>query len=194
MGGRFEDSFAIGDLPTNDELGLLEEEEEDDTETDLRRPSRRKQQQQQRAAKQQQQSPPESANTGDVVVEGIGQGDAVSTHGRWVVVLVLCLSAAGMAFTTFSYIAKTERDEFEATVSCIYCATAASVNRVHVFLYLLDACLTFFACVVSHSHILSNHRLDPLVENWYTPPSNKCNKRFPSCAVRPHRARRLSRP
>ena len=108
--GKFDDSFGIGDLPTNDELGLVEEEE--DSEHEQAPTSRRK-----RSSATPPSPPAATQPSSSPVVEGMAHHhDAVSTHGRWIVVLVLCLSAAGMGVTTFRYIARTEREEFEATV------------------------------------------------------------------------------
>lgn len=108
--GKFDDSFAIGDLlPTDDELELIEEESEH---VELNRRGRGN-----RSAKTMvNNNNSNNNNTTEEASEAIVD-EALAIHGRWVVVLVLCLSAAGMAFITFSYIARNERDEFEATVS-----------------------------------------------------------------------------
>lgn len=119
--GKFDDSFGIGDLlPTNYELGLVEEDD-DDSEVNIpeQQPDTRRKRPPKpssvNSSPQQQQQPPQAEAP---VVEGIEHDhDVVSIHGRWFVVLVLCLSAAGMGYVTFSYIARNEREEFEATVS-----------------------------------------------------------------------------
>ena len=101
---NFENSISILDLPTDDELFL---EADDGAEAGALQNSRRK--------KMKRRS-----SLGDIIETPLDEDvkeTAVSAHGRWVVILVLCLCAGGVAFTTFTYIARTERDEFEATVS-----------------------------------------------------------------------------
>ena len=121
--GKFDDSFGIGDLPTNYELGLVEEDDEDSIEVPEQQPDTVRRKRPPKPAsvnssspqKQQQQQQPAAPSQ---VVEGIEHDhDVVSKHGKWIVVLVLCLSAAGMGYVTFSYISRNEREEFEATVS-----------------------------------------------------------------------------
>lgn len=129
--GKFDDSFGIvGDLPTNDELGLVEEEQEDDSEHEKAPPTSRRK----RSSLQQQE-----LTQGDVM-EGMAQHhNVVTTHGRWIVVLVLCLSAAGMGITTFRYIARTEREEFEATVSLRKKKTTTTKRMVSLSLSILES-------------------------------------------------------
>lgn len=108
--GKLDDSFKIGDLPTDDDLFMIGEEDDDEQDESERndppeayRAPRKKQSAKGKVA----EDTPIPAAT----------ASSASTRGRWIVILVFCAGAAAMAFTTFSYISRNEKDEFENAVS-----------------------------------------------------------------------------
>ena len=75
---------------------------------------RHQQQQQQRRRPNQPRRPGSSVT--EITGVTTSSMSASYARGRWIVILVFCAGAAGMALTTFAYIARTEKEEFENAV------------------------------------------------------------------------------
>lgn len=57
-----------------------------------------------------------TTTTTTTTVEGVVDAAPAANRGRWSVILVLVASAAGLALVAFSYVTKTETDEFAQAV------------------------------------------------------------------------------
>jgi hypothetical protein len=108
---NFEDSFAVLGLPTDEEL-FLPSGDSDHAEEDKGGVSGHR-----LRPKRIPRKTIEKRKQEDIALDAMTGMTPSIIRGRWVVILVLCACATGMALATFQFISRNEKDEFQSTVS-----------------------------------------------------------------------------
>eukprot|EP00977_Amphora_coffeiformis_P006817 scaffold1498_cov163-Amphora_coffeaeformis.AAC.9 len=195
--GKLDDStsIGIGDLPTDDELFLIGENDEfaddlDESErTDQRDNTPKGKRKKKNLSRHQEQRQQESPLAD---IPGVSTTSYTSTRGRWMVIFVFCAGAAGMAFTTFAYISRTEREEFEHAVRRI----DDGILRVFVCVLVnltTDPFKPLFCLLLSNHDERDNNRLARGRDNSWNRPMKRSIIHFPCYEAQPLRQRHSPR-